>query len=320
MQVSIEKPPERQHRAPARRVPRRPALHVMRSPLVLVPFCVLLLSPVIPVSAWLYFSDGGKEPEAFPFDGKPFVDDGAELPDAKAMAKLAEKDPVAFLENCLRRYQRDVKGYTCIMQKQERTGEMLQPTEVIAVSFREKPFSARLRWQDGARLADAALYIDGENQEKDKNGNDKSMMICHPAGIAGKLVKFVSRDPEGEEARQSGRYSLPQFGIEKGTQRTLAAWKAARAKGELRVEYLGEVKVKEADDRPCYKFRRPKSAKPEEDGVTDRIIYIDKETWLQVGSVLKGDKGQYIAQYFFRDIKVNPDFKADAFSKEALTK
>ena len=117
MQVSVKMPPERQHRACTQRVPRRPALNLMRSPLVLVSVCVLLLSPVIPVAAWLYFSDGAKGPDALPFDGKPFVDDGAELPDAKAMAKLAEKDPVAFLENCLRRYQRDVKGYTCIMQK-----------------------------------------------------------------------------------------------------------------------------------------------------------------------------------------------------------
>jgi outer membrane lipoprotein-sorting protein len=60
--------------------------------------------------------------------------------------------------------------------------------------------------------------------------------------------------------------------------------------------------------------------KPEEDGVTDLTIYIDKETWLQVGSVLKGDNDQYIAQYFFRDIKLNPEFTRETFAKEALTK
>jgi hypothetical protein len=168
-------------------------------------------------------------------------------------------------------------------------------------------------------LADSALYVAEENKEKDRDGNLKSMMLVHPAGLAGKLRPVVSRDPEGEEARQAGRYTLPDFGIEKGTQRTLASWKAAQAKGQLNVEFLGEVKVPEAGDRSCYKLRRTKYAKPEEDGVTELTIYIDKETWLQVGSVLKGEKDQYIAQYFFRDIKLNPDVK-EAFTKEALTK
>jgi len=49
-------------------------------------------------------------------------------------------------------------------------------------------------------------------------------------------------------------------------------------------------------------------------------IYVDKETWLQVGSVIKGDNDLYIAQYYFRDIKLNPEFTDDTFKKEALTK
>src|SRR5438309_545674 len=41
------------------------------------------------------------------------------LPDNATMERLIQEDPCAFLENCLRRYQRDVKGYTCTLQKQE---------------------------------------------------------------------------------------------------------------------------------------------------------------------------------------------------------
>jgi hypothetical protein len=202
------------------------------------------------------------------------------------------------------------------MLKQERLAGKLQPPELIAVSFREKPFSVLLRWIEGARLANAALYVEGENQESVK-GTSRAMMLVHPAGLAGRLVKVVSRDPEGEEARQSGRYTLPQFGIELGTLRTLNTWKAAKARGQLNVEFLGEEKVKEAGDRLCYKLRRPRYDKPEEDGVTELTIFVDKETWLQVGSELKGEKG-YIARYFFRDIKLNPKFKDDTFSKDGL--
>jgi hypothetical protein len=281
----------------------------MRRLAIFIPLCALLISPAAE-------KDGDKP---FVLEIKPFVDDGAALPDAAGLEKLAAKDPVAFLETCLRRYHREIKGYSCTMLKQERLGDKLQAKETIALTCREKPLSVLLRWQEGQRLADAALYVDGENQEKQKNG-PKSMMLVHPAGLAGKLVKSVSRDPEGEDARQAGRYALFDCGIEQGTQRTLAYMKAAKASGKLNVEFLGEVTLPEAGDRTCYKLRRTKYAKPEEDGVSDLTIYIDKETWLQVGSVLKGDNDQYIARYYFRDIKLNPDFTRETFTKEALTK
>jgi len=282
----------------------------MRRLLLLLPLCALIFSP-----------SGEKEPEKQrTLDLKPFVDDGkVALPDGEGLEKLAQKDPIAFLENCLRRYQREVKGYTCTFQKQERLDNKLQPSETIAVTFRQDPNSVLFRWKQGARLADAALYVEGENQQKDKNGNPKSYLVALPPGILGRLGP-VTRDPDSEDSKKSGRYSLPQFGIEKGTQRTLASWKEAHNKGELHVEFLGETKLKEAGDRMCYKLRRIKYAEPEEDGVTELTIYIDKETWLQVGSVIKGKDDQYIAQYYFRDIKLNPEFTDETFKKESLTK
>ena len=77
--------------------------------------------------------------------------------------------------------------------------------------------------------------------------------------------------------------------------------------------------MKEAGDRVCYTLRRDQYPKPEEDGVTELTIYIDKETYLQVGAVLKGEGGKLIASYYFRDIKLNPEFKADQFTRAALT-
>jgi hypothetical protein len=286
----------------------------MRRLLLLIPLCALVFTP-----------GADKDSEKLrALDLKPFVDDGKALPDTAGMEKLlGRKDPIAFvdvLENCLRRYQREVKGYSCTFLKQERIGKKLHPSETIAVTFRQDPHSVLFRWKEGARLADAALYVEGENKKNDKDGKEKSFMLAHPAGIAGRLVKFVDRDPDDVEAKQSGRYSLPDFGIEKATQRTLSTWKAAQNKGELHVEFLGETKLKEAGDRLCYKLRRTKYAEPEEEGVTELTIYIDKETWLQVGSVLKGNNDQYIAQYYFRDIKLNPEFTAETFKKEGLTK
>ena len=71
------------------------------------------------------------------------------LPSAAKMERLASDDPIAFLENCLRHYQRDVKGYTCTFQKQERIGDKVQRTEIIDVAFREEPYSVLFRWVEG---------------------------------------------------------------------------------------------------------------------------------------------------------------------------
>jgi len=236
------------------------------------------------------------------------VDKGGALPDNATMEKLARTDPVAFLENCLRRYQREVQGYALVMQKQERIGGQLQKKEVIAVDFREQPYSVFMHWLEGTRMVERSLYVEGEHDNK---------VVVRPAGLAAVFVKVVTRDPEGAEAKQAGRYTIKEFGLHKGMERTLASFKEGKEKGDFHVEYLGEKKVKEAGDKVCWALHRH-TDKPVGDGVTELTIFIDKETWFQVGSILKGDEGQLIAEYFFRDIKLNPEFKKDQFTRKAI--
>jgi outer membrane lipoprotein-sorting protein len=166
-----------------------------------------------------------------------------------------------------------------------------------------------MRWLEGQRKAVAVLYVEGAND---------GQMLCRPSGLAGKLVSVVSRDPEGSDAKQSGRYSIKDFGVQKAAQRTLAAWKAAQDQGTLRVEYLGVRKVRELGDRPCHTFHRT-YVRPEEDGVLDGKFYIDTEKLIQIGTVLKGKDGLLHGEYFFRDIQFNPEFKPDQFQRAALT-
>ena len=102
-------------------------------------------------------------------------------------------------------------------------------------------------------------------------------------------------------------------------QRVVYHWKKARDARALHVEYEGVHRVPELGDRTCYKLHRTRFAQPEDDGVTDLTLYIDTETLLQVGSVLKGPDGELVAQYFFRDIRLNPTFDPNQFTRAALT-
>jgi hypothetical protein len=266
-----------------------------------LPLCLALTPEPRPSAALAW-------PEAASF--AEVADDGKDLPENAQMEKLAKTDPIAFLENCLKRYDREVKGYQVTLRKQERIGGKLQRSEVIEAQFREEPFSVAFEWKEGARLAKKVMYVKGEN---------KDQLLVKPSGL-GSLIGIVERDPTGDEAKQSGRYPLTEFGIKLGTQRTLAAWVAAKKQDALHVEFLGEKKIKELDDRPCWVLKRTRYKKPEDDGVSELTTYIDKETWLQVGSLLKGADNEVIGEYFFRDVRLNPEFKKDTFTREALSR
>jgi outer membrane lipoprotein-sorting protein len=229
------------------------------------------------------------------------------LPSEARMDKLAASDPVAFLKACLARYNRDVKSYSFTFQKQERIGEKLEKKELIDVKFREKPFSVYMNWLEGARKAARVLYVEGENDGK---------MLVKPTGIGSFLI--VSRDPEGEDARKAGRYTLKQFGLKKGLQRSLFGFQEDQKAGTLHVKYLGKQKIKEAGDRTCWVLKR-RYEKPDDDGVGEQTLYLDAQTWLMVGTILKDDKGRLLAEYWFRDVKLNPEFSKDPFTRKALT-
>jgi hypothetical protein len=230
--------------------------------------------------------------------------------DTAGMEKLAREDPIAFLEKCILRYRKEVHGYTLIMRKQEFIGGALHPKEVVEVAFREHPHSVYLRWIDGAGKAERALYVEGEN-----NGR----MLSRPCGeLARKLAgDIVEVDVEGVLARQSGRFTLNKYGINKGTERYLASWKTAQDHHVLDVEYLGILPLAEVANRPCFTFRR-ECRQPENDGVMEQTLFVDKESWLQLGSIIRGAGGKLIGEYYFQDIRLNPEFKPDQFKPAAL--
>jgi hypothetical protein len=236
------------------------------------------------------------------------ADNGNPLPSEAEMDRLVKGDPIAFLEACIHRYDREVKGFTATLHKQERIDGTLERSELIDVAFREDPFSVLMKWTEGARRAKATLYLKGENNDQ---------LLVRPAGLFA-VAGVVRRDPNGPDAKKGGRYPLTEFGIKIGMERTLTSWKKAQKDNALHIEYHGVKRIKEAGDRPCWTIKRTGYRKPEEDGITQLTTYVDKETWLQVGSILKGGEGQLIGEYFFRDIQLNPEFKPGTFTPEAL--
>jgi hypothetical protein len=227
----------------------------------------------------------------------------------QAIEQIIRNDPTEFIEMSLDRYDREVHGYSCILDKKERVNGKLKPREVVEACFREQPFSVFMDWKQGAGKAQRVLYVQGENDNK---------MKARPAGFVGRLGVFT-RDVDAPDARASGRYLITQFGIKLGTERTLKPMLSAKSRNALHVHYEGVFQVPQTGNRLCYKIVRTPYDPPEDkEGVNELTLYFDVESWLQVGSILKDSEGNLIAEYFFRNIKINPTFKPNQFKPSAL--
>jgi hypothetical protein len=273
---------------------------------------LLLVLPVVAVGGILagyliYTVETSSAPDGNPEPPPVTIDQTGALPDAAGMDKLAATDPVAFLEDCIRRYDRDVKGYSATLYKHERIDGTLYPPEVLQVRFCEQPFSVWLHWLEGERRAKTALYVAGANDNK---------IIVQPTGLTA-LLGTMQLAVDSPLARASGRYTMDQFGLEKGTLRTLSGWVEAQRRGGLHVEYLGKKTVAETGGQLCYCFHRIYD-QPSPNGVDDLILYIDVKNWLQVGSIVKDKDGNLVAEYYFRDIQLNPKFKPEQFSPASV--
>lgn len=231
--------------------------------------------------------------------------------DQAGMEHLAKTDPVAFLERVIEKYDREIRSYRVTLEKQERVKDRLLGVEVVDCRFREKPFSVRMDWKKGGGRGARTCYVEGEN-------NGKLLVMPKPPLD---LLGAWSKDPiKDEEVKSSSRYPVTEFGIQIGSRRTLAAWKKAQARGDLKILFGGVKKLKELNGRPTWELKRVGYPAPEVDGITEETFYFDVENWLQIGSYLTGEDGKLIASYYFRDFEPNVEFPAETFTKAGLKK
>lgn len=218
---------------------------------------------------------------------------------------VLDNKPLTFLQMALDRYDSEVEGYSCILRKRERIGGKVQLLERVECHFLEKPFSVYMKWLEGARKCGACAYVEGTNDGK---------MWARGAGLL--KIFVVQRGLHDADAKMTSRFTIDEFGIRWGTRRAQTSLRDAE-KGALQFRYLGEHDIPEVGGRRCYKLHF-KYDPPDPEGLADLTLYFDTATWLQIGSVLKEADGSLMAEYFFRDIKLNPKLSPKQFEREAI--
>jgi hypothetical protein len=270
-------------------------------------------------------SPRGIQPVATPPETAITLADGA-LPTQEQFLALARTNPPALFEACVRRYKKEVRGFTAEMHKQERLKGVLQPPEVVRVAVREDPFAVRMIWVSGARDdVGGSVYAAGEN--------GGLMTVWRPT----KFIKFVPVSPKEGLAATASRYTIVDSSLVHAMYRSFLKNTDAKARGTLRFECLGVKEVPETGGRSCVILRRyctpdevdnfslddrtvrDPAADPAH-AIHEVTVYIDVDRWLQIGSVLKRADGEVVGSYFFRNVELNPSFPGKTFTPDGFAK
>lgn len=219
-------------------------------------------------------------------------------------ARLARRDPVGFLEYCLRQYRARYRDYTCTFLKQERIGGTLGPVQTIDAKYRDEPFSVVLRWAANAPAGDLAIYVEGENDGK---------VLVHPKGLASLLINCVRIDPAGEEAMEHSLFPITQFGFRRALETLIE--RNRQAEGRSEPEWGGRVTIQETG-RPAFLLIRDLPGS--RDGALERT-----RTWIDVQYLVPtriegyDGNGELDFRYVYTDVRFNQGLTASDFAPEA---
>ena len=130
--------------------------------------------------------------------------------------------------------------------------------------------------------------------------------------------EIFGRPTDDPMVKSESRYHIRESGLVVSIERTWRVWRRSQQLGRLNVQYLGVQPVAEVGGRPCHILVRTCDP-PEEDGVVTVWLAYDAESWLQVGSRLTAGE-RLIGSYYFRDVRLNPAFPPDQFTRANLLK
>ena len=150
-------------------------------------------------------------PEDSPLDLGPTPASAPPAAPAVDLERLAEADPLAFLERCRDETARAVRATRGTLLMRERIRGKLGPQQRIHFAFRERPHSVRMDWKEGVGLARKTCYVAGHND---------GHLLVQPSGWRS-LAGIVLRKPDGEDAASSSRIPITEFGMQQGIRSTI---------------------------------------------------------------------------------------------------
>lgn len=255
------------------------------------------------------------------------VDPAAGKADATepATALVAERkrkiEPfLATAETALKRFENEIRGYTCVMVKRERVAGELIGRQYVWMKVRlprEKdgktivPRSVYLRFMKPKTIEGReVLYVEGQ-----RNG---AMLARHGGPGLLKNVTF-QLDPEGKLALEESRYPVYKAGIQFLLQELIRRMETDLVENECQ---LTEHERAEVDKRQCRHFEVRSPSR--DSGLDFQVAHVlmDEELRLPVyfASYDWGEKDEdppvLVEEYIFTRLKLNPGLTEADFQRD----
>lgn len=183
-----------------------------------------------------------------------------------------------------------VDNYTCLFSKREQVkGNIIEENNII-YKFK-KPLSIYMKWTEGSKKNTEAIYVEG------KFSNE---LQVHMGG----LLNFhnFSLDPKGSMAMKDNRHSITEGGV--GYIIDLIKQNVALYLNN----YGGSIAYKGRQDLEGRDMLLFEAEFPEGRGYYGHrmLISIDSKTYLPVKTEIYGWQDEFLEQYYYYKIKLNP--------------
>ena len=224
-------------------------------------------------------------------------------PEAKwAHEELAKNDALEFLKTCRQHYLDSVRDYRCKFNMRERAGSGLGEQQVIAITFRENPYSVDMTWLENPAGARRISYVEDRWV---KDGRQLALVV--PSGLGSIVLPGgLKLDIHGKEFQKSSSRCVDQFGFRKTLERAIRLCEEAKGDPAFSLVYAGR-----GDDagRPQYILERRLPYSEGEGNFPDRlaIFFIDAE-WLTptaVWSYVDEQRRRPLGEFITTDVEYN---------------
>ncbi len=207
--------------------------------------------------------------------------------------RLAAKDHILLLRQCLENYDAKYQDYTCTFCKTERINGQLRPEQQIDVKFRDTPFSVAMHWLTNSPKADRILFVQGQNNDK---------MLAQPKGMLALLTNgAVTRDPCGKDVMADTLRPVTLFGFKNMMTSLLDIYQQAHDNGESVDSFNGYAVIGGKKVLACQRVLPYRKGYP----AKTTTWYIDPEWMVPLGMEAYDWNDQLICRYLYTDVKFN---------------
>jgi hypothetical protein len=205
------------------------------------------------------------------------------------------EDPYAIMER-VRYAMASISDYTCIFSKHELVGDNVIREDNIILKVK-RPGHFYMKWTEGPNKNRVAIYIEGQN-----NNNIK----LHLNGLLGFLT--VAIDPKGKKALEENRHAITEADIVSIFNRFAANCNMGRTDPECSTITAAltdpDTLVLKAGFPPGKGYYAHTAA-----------MTVDIRSWVPVRITCYGWNDEFLEEYRFENIKINPGLTGKDFEK-----